>query len=326
MFAALRATFRLQWEHLVERAETRLPALTRYRKPEPLPIKLHQRRIYVIPAGFGVFFAVVLHAMLLGALNFNDNAALLMTFALAGVVLVSLPRTVRHLDKVQLAAVQAEPVFAGETLNVAYQFVTSDETERPRLRLRNDKVDRVFDLSETGSTVIVARATRRRGLLPAGRSSLWTDYPLGVFHAWSVLNPEQSLLVYPRPETHGPPLPLGGQLGEGRIAKPEGEDWQGLRDYRSGDAQRRVAWKASAREERLLVKEFADPVAGEVVLDWTTLGALPYEDRIGRLTHWVLLAESEQRPYRLVLPTLSLGPAQGPAHRADCLRELALLP
>lgn len=326
MLRAIGATFRLQWEHVMRRAEARLPALTRYRQREALPIRLHQRRIYVIPAGFGVFFAVVIHVMLLGALNFNDNAALLLTFALVGVIIVSLPRTVRHLDKVSLAAVQAEPVFAGEPLAVGFQFVTADSSERPRLRLRHEKLDRVFDLAQTGSTVVVAMPTVKRGWFVVGRHALWTDYPLGVFHAWSVLHPDQSLLVYPHPETNGPPLPAGGKQGEGRIAKPEGEDWQGLRDYRTGDAPRRVAWKASAREERLLVKEFADPIAGEVVLDWENVGALPYELRISRLAHWVLLAESEQRPYKLVLPSGVYGPAQGPAHRADCLRALAVLP
>jgi len=94
MLAALRATFRVQWEHLSERAERRLPSLTRHRAPEPLPIRLHRRRVYVLPAGFGVFFALVGVTMLMGALNFNNNAAMLFTFALAGVVLISLPRTV----------------------------------------------------------------------------------------------------------------------------------------------------------------------------------------------------------------------------------------
>jgi uncharacterized protein (DUF58 family) len=326
MLATIRATFRIQWEHWMRRAESRLPALTRYRVAEPLPIRLHQRRIYVVPAGFGFFFGVVLVTMLLGALNFNDNAALMLTFALTGVVLISLPRTVRHLDQLALVAVHAEPVFAGEPLVASFRFTPADARERARLRLRVDGVDRVFDLAEGGSTLAVTLQTQRRGWLPVGRSALWTDYPLGVFHAWSVLNPDQRLLVYPRPETAGPGLPPGGQLGEGRLAKPEGEDWQGLRDYRSGDAPRRVAGKASAREERLLVKEFADPIAGEVTLDWNALGAIDYEDRISRLARWVLVAEDEQRPYRLRLPSVELGPALGPAHQANCLRELALMP
>jgi uncharacterized protein (DUF58 family) len=185
----------------------------------------------------------------------------------------------------------------------------------------------VFDLDGgSGTELALAIPAPRRGLMPLGRLTFWTDYPFGVFRAWSVMNPDASLLVYPRPESNGPPLPLAGRQGEARTPKPQGEDWQGLREFRAGDPMRLVAWKASAREQRLLVKEFAEPRGGEVVLDWTGLGALDPEARISRLTRWVLMAESEQRPYRLVLPHQSFGPGLGIGHRAQCLTALALLP
>jgi hypothetical protein len=60
-------------------AERRLPALTRYRRPESLPIELHRRRIYIVPSGFGIGFSVLLLVMLVGALNYANNAALLLT-------------------------------------------------------------------------------------------------------------------------------------------------------------------------------------------------------------------------------------------------------
>ena len=327
MLDAIRATFRVQWEHLAERAERRLPSLTRHRAPEPLPIRLHRRRVYVLPAGFGVFFALVGVTMLMGALNFNNNAALLFTFALAGVVLISLPRTVGHLERMTLSSVRADPVHAGGTVEARLQLLAEDGRARPRLRLRHERLERVFDLEGgDGMQLLLSLPATRRGLMPLGRLTFWTDYPFGVFRAWSVLNPDSPLLVYPRPEPNGPPLPLAGRQGEARTAKPHGEDWQGLREFRAGDPMRLIAWKASAREERLLVKEFAEPRGGEVVLDWATLGALDHETRISRLTRWVLMAEAAQRPYRLVLPLESFGPGLGPTHRAQCLTALALLP
>ena len=57
-------------------AERRLPALTRLRLPEPVPLTLHRRRIYVLPTAFGLGFAVLLLVMLLGALNYGNNPAL----------------------------------------------------------------------------------------------------------------------------------------------------------------------------------------------------------------------------------------------------------
>ena len=265
--------------------------------------------------------------MLMGALNFNNNAAMLFTFALAGVVLISLPRTVAHLERLSLTSVRADPVHAGGTLEARLQLLAEDGRPRRRVRLRHEGLERVFDLQGgDGGAITLAIPAPRRGLMPLGRLTLWTDYPFGTFRAWSVLNPDTPLLVYPRPEANGPPLPLAGRQGEARTAKPHGEDWQGLREFRAGDPMRLVAWKASAREERLLVKEFAEPRGGEVVLAWEALAALEYEARIARLTRWVLLAEAEQRPYRLLLPQESFGPDLGPAHKAQCLTALALLP
>ena len=51
-------------QRLLRRAERRLPALTRYRRPENLPIELHRRRIYIVPTGFGLGFSVLLLVML----------------------------------------------------------------------------------------------------------------------------------------------------------------------------------------------------------------------------------------------------------------------
>ena len=327
MIGVIRDTFRVQWEQLSRHAERRLPALTRYRQAEPLPIQLHQRRVYVVPSGFGVFFALIGVTMLLGSMNFNNNAAMLFTFALAGVVLISLPSSVHHLVRVELDSVRAEPVFAGTPIDVHLRLHASDGKDRRRLRLRHEGRDHVFDLDgRNGSTLTLTLPTRRRGLMYLGRASLWTDYPFGVFHAWSVLNPDAPLLVYPTPESNAPPLPLGARRGETHAVNPSGEDWHGLREYRPGDAMRLVAWKASAREDRLLVKEFAEPRAGEVTLAWQALGNMPSEARISRLTRWVLMAEQAQRPYRLLLPSASFGPGLGGNHRAQCLSALALLP
>ena len=68
-------------DNLMRLAERRLPALTRYRQSEPLPIRLHPRRVYILPTRFGLGFAVLLMAMLIGALNFNNNPALLLARA-----------------------------------------------------------------------------------------------------------------------------------------------------------------------------------------------------------------------------------------------------
>ena len=97
-------------------AERRLPALTRLRKPESLPIHLDRRRIYVLPTGFGITFALLLFVMLLGALNYANNPALLLTCLFAAACGASLFAGFRAVNGLSLARLAAAECHAGEPL------------------------------------------------------------------------------------------------------------------------------------------------------------------------------------------------------------------
>src|SRR3546814_7037817 len=56
----------------------RIESLARPRHPESLPVALDRRRVYILPTAFGWFFLLLLLAMLAGALNYNNNPALLL--------------------------------------------------------------------------------------------------------------------------------------------------------------------------------------------------------------------------------------------------------
>jgi uncharacterized protein (DUF58 family) len=320
------AILRDGWQRLLQFAERRLPALTRYRRSEPLPIRLHARRIYILPTAFGMLFGTMLVVMLLGALNFGNNAALLLTFALAGAVQISLPRTVRHLDRVELSAVRANAVHAGEDAVLRLHLRAPDGRRRPRLAIASGERSHRFDLGDDIPVPALAVPTQRRGWQPVGRLTLSSTFPFGLFRAWSVLHPEARILVYPRPEAQSPPLPRHAAQAPGALLGVTGDDWHGLREYRGGDPTRLIAWKASARQDRLLVREYETPRNDELVLDHGALSALDPETRIARLTRWVLDAAAANLSFKLILPTQSLGPARGEEHLAACLRELALLP
>jgi uncharacterized protein (DUF58 family) len=241
-------------------------------------------------------------------------------------VFTSLTRTVANLARLELATLRALPVHAGQPVTLVLGFATRDGREHPVCAVAAAGAVREFDLAAAGGQVELALPTRRRGWLPIGRITLSTEYPLGMFRAWSVLNPDHPVLVYPAPEAQAPPLPRG-VVREGR-SRPltGGDDWQGLRDFRAGDPPRLVAWKPSARHDRLLVKEFATPQADELLLDYDRLGALAHERRIARLTRWVLDAGHGQMPFTLLLPGARIGPGHDAHHVERCLRELALLP
>ena len=306
----------------------RFARLARPRRPESLPVFLDRRRIYVLPTGFGLFFAALVFAMLLGALNYNNNPALLLALLLGATALASLIFAHLQLAGLRIEAMSAEPVPVGTPLLLQVALASRDARTRHGLRLEAVGEHLYAALPPSESQVIaLSLPTERRGWYDLDRVRLSTTQPLGLARAWAWVWPETPLLVYPAAEVQGPPLPHAGHAGTRARLDPAGEDVHQLRNYRPGDARRAIAWKPSARRDQLLVRDYEQPLGRDVELEWSTLSSLPHERRIQRLAHWVEAAEREGLRYRLSLPDQPpLGPSNGPSHRHLCLRALALLP
>lgn len=302
-------------------------AQARPRTAEDLPVRFDRRRVYVLPTRFGLFFAALVACMGVGALNYNNNPALLLALLLGGAALASLLLAHLQLTGLEIASVSAEPVPAGTPLAVRVHARDRRERERRGLQLRLGDASATLSLHDGAGEATLVVPTARRGWLDLDRLRVSTVRPLGLARAWSYVWPSMPLLVYPAPEPQGPPLPGGsGEQAQSRL-HPAGDDMHQLRNYRRGDARRAIAWKPSARRDTLLVREYEQPRAAEVDLDWHALAGLPHEARIARLARWVDDAAAEHRRWRMRLPSQPpLGPDSGPAHRHACLRALALMP
>ncbi|GLQ48637.1 DUF58 domain-containing protein [Dyella flava] len=312
-----------QLQRIQQWAERRLPALTRHRRLEELPIELHRRRVYILPTGFGVAFTLLLLVMLIGSLNYSNNAALLLTCMLGSATAISMLVAFRTLNGLRVRGLRAGHATAGQPIDVTFDF----EATRLRQAVRLDIADgtRAFDV-QGRTDVTVSIPTERRGWLSMPRFCIWTTWPLGLFRAWSWMHPHYAVLVWPRPELSGPAptLPVEDHR---RQRLHRGEDLAALRDYRSGDSMRHVAWKASARHESLLVKDYEQPEARqEWRLDWRQLRGMDNEARIARLARWLGEAQSQGRQWSLWLPNEVIELGDGPAHYARCMSALALLP
>lgn len=314
------------WMQAIQRrAEARLPALTRFRRPEALPIELHRRRIYIVPTGFGVGFAMLLLVMLVGALNYTNNAALLLTCLLGAASMTSMLLAFRALDGLCLQAIRGSHALAGQMIELRLEFAAA--RSRQALRVNVDAQQQAFQVDAAGTaSVLFSLPTERRGWQPLPRFRVWSSWPLGLFRAWSWLYPEQSILVWPRPEAEGPP-PHAPAEDRQRQRIDQGDNLAALREYRHGDPQRHIAWKASARHESLLVKDFERPQTHqEWRLDWRALRGLDNEARISRLARWLGEAHAQRLRYSLWLPNQDIDAGSGAAHYARCMSALALLP
>ncbi len=238
-------------------------------------------------------------------------------------------QTARNLAQLQVRASRAEPVFAGEAAQFRLVLENGAPHDRPEILARQlaSGAERTLDVGPSSAAeAALAVPAERRGWLPLGRVMLETRFPLGLFRAWSYVEPESRCLVYPRPEASAlPPLAPSDQQGGVRAHAQGTDDFSGLRDYQPSDSPRHVAWKSVARSELMLTKQFAGEAVAELWLSLAdTPATLDLERRLSRLAGWVLAAERAGARYGLRLPKSQMEPNRGEAHRAACLEMLAL--
>ena len=151
-------------------------------------------------------------------------------------------------------------------------------------------------------------------------------YPLGFLRAFRSVTTPQHFLVYPRP-AGDPDFPVErAGSGENKIQPDlgEGDDFAGVRPYILGESQRHIDWKAVARGQKLMTKQFSTENRGSLYFDLASARFASIEDRLSQLTLWVIEAERAGRPYGLRLPESEIAPSHGHAHFHRCLRALAL--
>lgn len=311
----------------------RLPRLAHriygFTPPERGTIVLGQRRVYIVPTRLGLLFASTLSVLLVGSINYALSLGFALTFALAGMAFAGMIHTARNLARLAVSNGRCEPVFAGDPAQFRLHLEARSAFDRPAILARHlgSGSQLVVDVPARGEAeIVLAVPASRRGWLPTGRVMLETRFPLGLFRAWSYLEPEARCLVYPKPE-RSPLPPHSADADAGNLSRQShgNEDFSGLRAYQPSDSPRHVAWKAVARTDDMLTKQFTGEAAAELWLDWQLLpGALGLEQRLSRLAGWVLAAERAGALYGLRLPGLEVAAARGEPHCAACLEALAL--
>lgn len=302
--------------------------------PEPGEAYLGQRRVYILPTGAGAGFGVLLLILLTGSINYNLGLGFALTFLAGTCAVADIYLTWKNLARLHLRAGRAQPVFAGEDAHFELHLINRTGLARYALWVdaaAQDAPRHALDVPAHGSSAVTLRVpSTRRGVLAAPRVCLQTRFPLGLFRAWSYWQPAAQVLVYPFPEENAPPLPMTGSAGEDGSGHAGDDDFAGVRSYQAGDAMRHLAWRQIARFDpehggALLTKHFEGGAPLRLVLDFDALpAALALELRLSRMARWVLEAERRGLPYGFRMGAVRLAEATGDAHRAACLRALAL--
>lgn len=286
------------------------------------------RRIYILPTRGGIGYALVLLATLVGALNYQNNLALFLSFLMISASLVSMHQCWFALLGLRLDGRDGLPVFPGQTAR--FPVVVTEQKGQPRYGLYIEHASPGPPLNSVlpakgHAEVEVERVAERRGRLALGAVTVATRYPFGLFRAWTRLPLRAGVDVYPTPAPRASEpaaLPAFVHHGAGDLGTGA-DDFVGLRPYREGDSPRQLDWKALARERGLVVKQFGGDQAARVWIDWDHAGGGDDETRLSVMARQVLDAEEHNLTFGLRLPGDEIEHGRGDTHKHRCLAALA---
>ncbi len=309
--------------------------LFQMREAEAGEVYLHQRRVFILPTGAGLGFALLLLVLLIGSTNYSLGLGFALTFVAATCGIVDMYQTSKNLGQLHLQPGRVQPVFAGE--DAQFELTLLNRTGLNRYALRIDFIVAgrepryVADVKSGGrSSLLLSTPTSTRGWVKAPRIKLSTRFPLGLFEAWSYWQPDMKALAYPFPEEAAPALPMAASGSEEGSGHAGHDDFAGIRSYQPGDPLRHLAWRQIARLDpsnggQLVTKHFEGGAREDLILDFDALpSTIDLELRLSRMTAWVLESEQRALPYAFRLGGHEFAPSVGAAHQAACLRALAL--
>ena len=290
----------------------------------PAAQPLDWRRVYILPTRFGGLW--LLCALLLYLLGSNDrnNLVLLLALALLALFVVSPWPTVRNLAGLRLRVDLPPLLETGRPVSVRLGL----ESDRPRWELHlylPDQPTVTATVPTAGLTwVDLPLLPPRRGPWCPGVLRLSSSYPLGLFRAWTYIDPDWQSLCYPAVLNDSLWLRRAGVVGGDRQTHQVGEDdLDSLAPYRPGESLARVAWRQLAQGRGWWTKQFASPSGEEFRLRLADVPGADLEEQLSRLTGAVLALHRSGYPYALDLGAQPLAVGQGEAHRDRALTRLA---
>ena len=300
------------------------------------PLSLSERvrtdRTYIIPTRFGLYYGISMILLLALAYTYTNNIVYFICFFLISFGHLSMWITNYNISRLQIEALSSQDFFADEDGKLRIQIENNNQKSSFLLNVRLAKQYESKGIEEiqrkTNQVVEVPFRVQQRGWQNVPKIILESNYPFGLLQSWKTKKPNLKVLVYPKREG-SLLLPRTGQAEnpdsqEVKMKTSKDNDFQGHKPYHTSDSFRKIDWKAFARTQHLLVKQFESESQGALQLCWDELNHLDFEKKLNQLSLWIDVCEKQDIPYQLVLPNYTSPMSSGPTHAKECLTKLAL--
>jgi uncharacterized protein (DUF58 family) len=330
---SLKSVFNKRLEHWLSR-----------RVPGSFEHSLTSRNIFILPTKFGFAFLFFVLLLILLGTNYQNNTILLLSYLLASLFITVMLHSFYNLSQLKLSSTEKHYIFAEQQaflpitikaekshfdLNIHYVKKSS----LPHKKLKIEQCS----LGE--NKVLVPCSAKKRGVYNIGRVKIYSEYSLGFFITWSMLDFSHQLIVYPNPKqlrgNHDYLSNFEDNSDNKNVTQSATtgiDDFSELKNHIVGESQARVAWKQLARGQGKLSKHYDDQQGTSKWLKLIDMPSNNLETKLSYLCFLILEYSKNGTDFGLVLDssysvtinkTIKIAPSSGHQHQQHCLVALA---
>ena len=314
------------------------------RAPKASQVQLSNKNIYILPSRQGWLLCSVLIVMLLTAINYQNSLLFGLCFWIGSVFAMVIWHTWKNLAQLQLETASRASGFAGDVVQVPFKIRAQKQThQRLEISWRSSgqtsseqaNAPVIVSLSpESSESISLPFSNNQRGFVASPRLVVASVYPMGILRAWSVIDLDQPVLLYPKPVFGVSPndqvlLDGSDDADKEEPKAPElgGSDFYEISPYRRGDALNRIDWKRLAKTGEKVTKTFGNQtISVDRELNFELFRHLPLEHAISAMTGWVVEWSQAGLPFKFQLGDVEIEcfGGEGSLEVARCLEALAL--
>lgn len=294
--------------------------LKRAAKKPAKSITLRPKNIFIFPSRRGMLCIATIGIIWLLGTNYQNNLTLALAYLLIVIFFLAIFETFKNLNGVKIEIIQVHNNYLGSPMGVTLRISSTHKRHHHNIKLGFSRFQLVgVDLFDEPVEHTLYWESYQRGPSAAPPIRIWSRYPLRLFHAWTWFKADAIALTYPKPlhQVQVYQYALTHHPREGV------EEFDSLREYRSGDSLKQIAWKHYAKSEQLLTQHYTDT---EKDNQWLELSH-PHDDletALSHLCYWVLEYSEHQRRFGVLLPGETIPLGSGDGHRQAILARLAV--
>jgi uncharacterized protein (DUF58 family) len=293
--------------------------------------RLTHKNVFIFPTKLGGAYLLLVTLLWLLGTNYENNAILALSYLLLSVFLVSIFHCFLNIQGLVVHATKTVRVFVGEQAAIVLRFERTGLFKHQSVELAWQGMKKQPLSWENGLTqqVTIPYRAQKRGLLTSPVLSLRSLYPLGLIRCWCYLPMQSYVIVYPRAQAGEQ---IHTQVSSGaseeqsssQAAQGGEQEFDHLGQYLAGEPLSLISWKHYARTGTLYKKNYSNNESESHELNWQHYPGVENEMRLSYLCYQALALSAQEKPFSLVLPSVSIARAQSDNHLLEVLEALAL--